>query len=253
MKTNLKTISAIAAGLSLSVLPVFAGTTCPEGGTGTKFRFAEVGGSMVDVGRMNDRLADRGLPQFSQYAASLGFGHNLNVGRLTFEHQLNGLMWMSQTAGGVKGSLWSGQYTSTTGFDVLPTKLPVRLYPYLGAGFGMTRLELYDNKRSFSDVVAAPHTALMLTQGTLLLTGGVGADFAVPVHKGAKTLGIGVRAGYMFDPTRTDRWWSNGSRITGGPEPLLNGVYGKLVFGTIKPVKHEKRDWSSMGKCEKKS
>lgn len=240
MITKRTAICAIAATLSFACVPALAGMRWKDGGSVTKFTFLEAGGVMVDAGRMNDGLSANGLAGFSDYAASLGIGRSIRAGRLVMEKQVYGIMWGNRTAGNTRGSLWSGQMLSSSGVNVLPQSLPVSLFPYAGLGAGLTVLGLYDDSRTFSDAVASPRVSSTLAQPTILLTAGLGSDFAVNLPRIEKTLGIGVRVGYTYDPSRRDTWWSDGTRITDGPEPVLSGVYGKLVIGKIGSISFDK-------------
>jgi hypothetical protein len=54
---------------------------------------------------------------------------------------------------------------------------------------------------------------------------------------------LGLRAGYTFDPTKSDRWMREGLFVNDAPKPSLNGAYVMLTIGGAQRKTVNMKDW----------
>jgi hypothetical protein len=188
-----------------------------------------VGAGWADLNDLNSRLNGLGLSEFRTYGLSLGLEHQTAVGRMMMGGQLKGLFFKDRFTGNTKTAFMAGEILLHSGFNVINTE-HVNLYPYLGLGAGLMNLVIGDKNTAFDTALVRPNTNLNMYQGRFLIDLGVGFDLLG--GKNPSRLGLlGLRAGYTFDPTKSDRWMRDGLFVTNAPKPALSGAYILLTLG----------------------
>jgi len=201
------------------------------------------GGVLIDASSMENELAAAGFNKPRDWAYTMGAGF-YSRRRLVLEAELNGIMWKPTELGVNETKLRAVTSSINLGINLLPYRMPVALYPYIGSGFGKTRLLLNQTEAQFPDAAAKPLTELDLVQNNYTLRAGIGFDADIKTCRaGKKNLMLGIRAGYMYDFTDNDDWESDDVDIKNGPEISMSGPYLKLVIGKsfIKPWQHGKK------------
>ena len=206
------------------------------------------GGVLFNTDKMENQLTSAGFETPKDWAYTVGGGF-YGRKRLVVEAEINGLLWKPREMGVNETRLYGISSSLNLGINVLPIDLPMALYPYIGSGFGRTRLLLNQTSADFGEAVATPPTSFVMTQRNYALRTGIGYDFAIKRKKAErKHLSIGFRAGYMFDVTDNDDWESDEVEIQNSPKLKTTGFYGKVVIG-----KSFKRLWRKGKKpcCDK--
>jgi hypothetical protein len=54
---------------------------------------------------------------------------------------------------------------------------------------------------------------------------------------------VGLRAGYTFDPTKSDRWMRDGLYVTDTPKPTLSGAYVMFTIGGANRHSLNMKEW----------
>src|SRR5262249_20763995 len=86
--------------------------------------------------------------------------------------------------------------------------------------------------KTFNDALLPPFHENTIDTGGLLLEAALGADLFHFREEGSGAGGpmIGVRVGWMFQPTSTT-WSSHDVNLAGGPDVRMGGPFVKLVLG----------------------
>ena len=192
------------------------------------------GGALVNTHNVNERLHELGYGGFSRYGLSLGFGGLRQYRRYITGGEIEGIFWKRNKDHSRVSMLNAGRLISLHGFSVL--SLPsFSLYPLIGIGGGVTSLLAGPKEVPFDSAFAIPSQlpeSSPLYQFSFLVDLGVGMHFSHPAPRGRPgVMTIGLRAGYIFDPIDNDRWYRNGTRLTGGPDSDLSGPYLRLTLG----------------------
>lgn len=209
------------------------------------------GGFYGNLDKFDNRVADLGYAGLKDYAYELGMGTFKRRKRLVTGLELKGIAWRPADGANASTELYSLSGIVNVGFNVLPRKAPMLLYPYVGVGSGRLLLRLRQETATFHDAVTQPLEEVTLTQRTVALQAGVGGDVLIPrrAHPG-KSRTIGFRLGYIFDPTPARKWYENDIRVTDGPSVAMTGFYGQVTFGKSRemPVRGW---WHKDGTCDK--
>lgn len=199
-----------------------------------------VGVGWVDMKPLNDRLSGLGLSEFRTYGLSLDLEHQTVINRMMMGGELKGLLFKDRLTNNTRTSFWAGEILLHSGFNVINTE-HVNLYPYLGLGAGLMDLIIGDKNTPFDTALVRPNTNLNMYQGRFLIDLGVGFDL-LGGHPSRLGL-LGLRAGYTFDPTKSDRWMRDGLYVSGTPKPTLNGAYVMLTLGGAERKTVDVREW----------
>lgn len=155
--------------------------------------------------------------------------------------RLKGLIFKDRLTNNTRTAFMAGEILLHSGFNVINTE-HVNLYPYLGLGAGMMNLVVGDKNTPFDTALARPNTNLNIHQGRFLIDLGVGFDLLGGKNPSRPGL-VGLRAGYTFDPTKTDRWMRDGLFVTNAPKPTMNGAYVMLTFGGAERKTVDLKTW----------
>ncbi|MBD3422223.1 MAG: hypothetical protein GF398_19085 [Chitinivibrionales bacterium] len=187
--------------------------------------------SFLDLEELNDEWAIRDIPEFETFSPTLNVSKNFYAGRMVSTGELNFMFWESRYAHGVETGLFGFSVMSHWGFNVLSSHLDARIYPLLGLGYGVLKLDINDHKRSFSSAFASDGYSVKLLQHTFLIALSGAAEYLLPIWHGKK-LTLGLRGGYVFDVIEHDRWLQKqGTEVTGGPEISMSGGYIAVIIG----------------------
>lgn len=208
--------------------------------------FISFGGAGIEVDAMNNQLTQNGYRRFKDYSFLLGGGFYKKFGRSILEFEIRGIRWNTRERGSNQSSLKGVNGLVNYGFNVLP-KGTIALFPYVGGGFGKVWLDLTTSSTPFDSLLTKPVTDVTLDQKTFLLNAGIGFDITIARKKNAAKdpLTIGIRGGYMFDPTDNNDWYENDTAVKGGPKLSLNGLYARIILG-----KSIQKPWQRKSKKE---
>lgn len=224
-RTITRTVVTLSLAVVLGWLGLAKGFAAPPSKAPQGACHGMLGWNMADAAALNDRLASFGYPRLSRGLLSLGCGGRLVFGRLIFGGEFHHLSQGNAEAGDYQTSL-SGAY----GFFDLGAVIhrSPRVFVFGLAGIGGGRLSL--NMRStrgapFDEVLADPgRDATLSSYG--FLTQLVGAvDVRI-----SKRHFVGVRAGYVFAPSRA-AWELGFEDVPSGPDARLTGPTLRVVFG----------------------
>lgn len=226
-----KFIKSVLNSLIVIIMYSALGTYAGEGEKTVGYYFG-FGGVLFNTDRMENQLTSAGFETPKDWAYTIGGGF-YGRKRLVVEAEINGLLWKPRELGVNETRLYGISSSLNLGINVLPLDLPMALYPYIGSGFGRTRLLLNQTSADFGDAVATPPTSFTMKQRNYAFRSGIGYDFTTSRRKGPKKrfLSVGFRMGYMFDVTDNDDWESDEVEIQNGPKLKTSGFYGKVVIG----------------------
>jgi hypothetical protein len=200
-----------------------------------------IGVGWLDMKPLNDRLADLGLSKFRTYGLSLDLEHQTVINRMMMGGEVKGILFNDRLTGNTRTAFWGGEVLLKSGFNVICTE-HVNLYPYLGLGAGLMNLVIGDKDTQFDTALVRPNTNLNIYQFRFLIDLGIGFDLLGGMNP--SRLGVvGLRAGYTFDPTKSDRWMRDGLFVTSTPEPTMNGAYIMLTLGGAARKTMNMKNW----------
>ena len=193
-----------------------------------------LGGALVDNSEVNQRMSRLGYGEFSRYGFSIGFGGLRTYRRYVKGGEFEGMFWKRSKKNGTESRFTTGRFLSLHGFSLVSSP-NISLYPLIGIGGGVTSLWAGPKEVPFDSAFAIPSQlpeSSPLHQLSFLIDLGFGLQFSRPIPHGRPgRMAIGIRAGYIFDPVDNDRWYRNGTRLTGGPDSDLSGPYLRLTLG----------------------
>jgi hypothetical protein len=200
-----------------------------------------VGVGWLDLKPLNDRLSSIGLSNFRTYGLSLDLEHQTVINRVMMGGEIKGLLFQDRLTGNTMTTFSAGEILLRSGFNVICTE-HINLYPYLGLGAGLMNLVIGDKNTAFDTALVRPNTNLNIYQFRFVIDLGVGFDLLG--GKNPSRLGLlGLRAGYTFDPTKSDRWMRDRLYVTGAPQPTMNGAYVMLTLGGAGRKTMGMKDW----------
>jgi len=248
--------SLIGAALLAAVL---AGTVTAEDTANAKPKRMFARGGYVsggafygDVGRLNDAIGARNFEGLDDLAFTLGFGTFTARWRVISGLEFRGIGWRAATRDNRVTELYGMNGIYNIGFNVLRPHARFRLYPYVGVGLAGYVLRLREKEIAFDTALARPVGDAVLWQKGAALQAGLAFDFLLPTKRNpVRSRVIGLRAGYMFDPSPGRDWEINEVNVSGGPSFSGSGIYAQLVFGHS--VKKPLSKWLCGGGCKKKS
>jgi hypothetical protein len=187
--------------------------------------------SWVNLTGVNNGLAARGLSTFREFTPTIAIGGHKEFDRMIVESNVTGLFWKDRVNSSVRTSLWIGNIVWNTGFNVLPSSLPIIAFPFAGIGAGLNGIHFRSNEKTLSDILVSKDPNSTLWQTAFLLNVGAGADLRIAVGDRNGGAVIGVRGGYAFDPFLKSKWYSDGIRVTGLSPVVQSGAFMRLVLG----------------------
>ena|GEM_PF-2380303 len=241
-----KSFRYIQTGILMLVLslPGFGNncdSTCASNITVLKKNDLGIGAGWVDMKPLNDKLSSLGISAFRTYGLSLYLEHQKVFNRMMMGGEIKGLFFNSRLTGNTMSSFMAGEIIMKSGFNVINTE-HVNLYPYLGLGAGLMNLVIGDKSTPFDSAMVRPTTNMSLYQARFLIDLGIGFDLIGGQNSSRLGL-LGLRAGYTFDPTKSDRWTRDGLFVTDAPQPTLNGAYVMLTIGGAERKSVNMKDW----------
>ena len=200
-----------------------------------------IGAGWVDMKPLNDRLSSLGLSKFQTCGLLLDLEHQTVINRMMMGGELKGLFFHDRLTSNTRTGFWAGEILLKSGFNVVNAE-HANLYPYLGLGAGLMNLVIGDKNTTFDTALVRPNTNLNIYQFRFLIDLGVGFDLLGGMNP--SRLGVvGLRAGYTFDPTMSDRWMRDGLFVTSTPKPTLSGAYVMLTIGGAERKIMNMKNW----------
>ncbi len=201
------------------------------------------GGVLGDLGTLNSDLKALGYSGLKDYSYTLGVGLMKAHRRVIHEFELKGVMWRPSSDDNSVSELYGASMLFNVGFNVLAPDGKFWLYPYVGMGWGYHSLRLREERTGLVEALAQPVSDVVLTQRTTALQAGLGFDFLLKSRRNpAHSRTVGVRAGYLFDPSPASDWRIGETTVRGDPSFSMSGVYAQLVLGRTRtrPMKWHK-------------
>ena len=155
--------------------------------------------------------------------------------------EIKGLFFSTRMTGNTMTNFNAGEIFLKSGFNVINTE-HINLYPYLGLGAGLMNFIIGDKNTPFDTALVRPNLNVNLYQFRFLIDLGVGFDM-LGGEKSSRLGSLGLRAGYTFDPTKSDRWMRDGLFVTGTPQPTLSGAYVMFTIGGASRHSVNMKEW----------
>lgn len=224
-----KRIARAFVGLSLAIvlgsLSRGAGSAAPAAEAPRGACYAMLGWNLADASALNDRLTPFGYPRLSRGLLSLGCGGRLVFGRLIFGGEYHHLSQGERETVDYKISL-DGAYGFFDLGAVLHRSPRILVYGLAGIGGGRLSLKMRAARGAlFDEVLADPGRAATLSSYGFLAQVVAAADIRV-----TKRFFIGLRAGYVFAPSRAE-WELGFENVPSGPDARLAGPSLRVIFG----------------------
>ncbi|MCK4597488.1 hypothetical protein KAU04_05585 [bacterium] len=202
-----------------------------KGGGGGGFM---MGLNMFDFDDLDRELGERGYAALPDNTFELGGGGYGLVGRVLLGGEGFGF---SQKASSTdqKVTIEGGYGFFDLGYVVLRTG-NFFAYPCIGIGGGSLTMTIYQkgDEPTFDEILDDPAREVRVSTGGFMLNAALGMDYLVAL--GGDEMGgqggilVGLRAGYMFTPSKGD-WKMEETSVLGGPELGLDGPYVHLMLG----------------------
>ncbi|MBN1982990.1 MAG: hypothetical protein JW795_15770, partial [Chitinivibrionales bacterium] len=194
-----------------------------------------IGGTGIDVHDFNEKTVPKGFRRIRDFAgvASVGI-HRFN--RSTFHGiELRLTQWESRATETKKIELQTYMALANFGFKLFTISPATELFPFFGAGIGITQLGCKQKEVDFSSLTQ-PNLLLdnELIQKTIVIHAGIELHHILSsISTINKAYIIGLRAGFGFDPSRPDDWLFNSIEVENGPPLPMTGPYAGLFFATL--------------------
>jgi hypothetical protein len=197
-----------------------------------QYGFISPGGAQISTRRLNEYLATQGVSAFRTTEPTLSLGMHKELQRLIMESNFTMRFWRDRKNADMRTSLFMGDIVWNTGYNVLPTEIPVNLFPYLGLGVGLNSIRFRSDTKTLAQLRASSDPNVLVSQAAFLLNAGVGSDFILSNKEKTRGMVIGLRAGYLLDPLSKRRdWYSGRTEIEDMPNLKQSGVYGRIILG----------------------
>jgi hypothetical protein len=187
----------------------------------------------LELSNLNNNLSDRGFPQVPADYFSYGAGGHFINNKLVFGVELLFLMEKTTTAQTDYNFSTSAKLILINFGRLVYRKNGLKLYPYLGAGYGKFKLITSQNNiDSFNDI-SNLHKNSESKFSNLVLNLGFATDYFLyfnPKKKGRNNIIIGLRVGINFVPFGST-WKVNRIPVHDGPKMGIDGPYIRLVIG----------------------
>jgi hypothetical protein len=194
-----------------------------------------IGGTQLDIGDLNARLAAAGYPTFGEEFLQLGLIGSVLRQRLLLGFEAAGQTRpASATADNRHRVRLAGGYGMVNlGYEVLRAG-GFTIRPKAGLGGGGVMLRVADrDPATFDQILVQPGRSVQLGTGSLLLDGSVGLGYALsprPTPRGLRGLVIGIRAGYTHSVLHGE-WMRERSDAPGGPTAGWGGPHVEFIIG----------------------
>ncbi len=223
----------LIAGLAIGL--AFAGSVCAQSNNnGPKIAnlgYLTVGPAFFDLDELNDTLQNRGLQDFSNTAFSVGLGNYAMIQRVLLDLQINTYWWGRNTDNGTKSSFWAANGLVNIGLNLLPSTMDLQAYPMVGIGLGALRLHVRPETSTFAEALTPPTQGVNpLWMWTMILNFGGGIDYLASIGPVQRVV-IGIRGGYMYDPTDDSDWEQLGTELSRAPETRMSNAYVYFTIG----------------------
>ncbi len=204
-----------------------------------KVKAVSGGGFMIGIGqfnlsRLNDMLRARGFENLGNSQISFGGGgYGILKGKILFGGEGSGFS-KAVTSSTQKASLSGGCGFFYIGYVVL-SRNGFNLFPMLGIGGGGFNLRIVERAATptFDEILDNPKREVNISTGSFLLNFALGVDYSLVLSEDKKGRGgllLGIRAGYIFDPTKAN-WRMTDMDVLGGPDVRMTGPYIQLILG----------------------
>uniref|UniRef100_A0A7C4YHA1 Outer membrane protein beta-barrel domain-containing protein n=1 Tax=candidate division WOR-3 bacterium TaxID=2052148 RepID=A0A7C4YHA1_UNCW3 len=209
----------------LFLLFAFASFGMTSGGGGGYF----IGFDGIDFGNLNNFLSGQGFGKLEKYIFSEGGGGYAKIGNIM----------IGGSGFGFSDDISSNNYLckvsfSYGGFEAGYSFLSIRdfnLFALFGVGSGNLTLRI-DERFSppvFDSVFLSPGRTSIIYSTYTVLKGEIGLDYLLAFGKSGKSGGgllFGIRAGYIYSPTKPDwKFEEINTDVIGGPEVMIKGPY----------------------------
>lgn len=224
-RTITRTVVTLSLAVVLGWLGRGTGFAAPASEAPKGACHAMLGWNMADAAALNDRLASFGYPALSRGLLSLGCGGRLVFGRLVFGGEFHHLSQGETEAGNYKTSL-RGAYGFFDLGAVLHRSPKILVLGLAGVGGGRLSLKMRSTRGApFDEVLADPGRDATLSTYGFLTQIVAAVDVRV-----TKDFFVGVRAGYVFAPSRAG-WELGFEDAPNGPDARLTGPSLRVIFG----------------------
>lgn len=226
------TVTASALVLLAFVAPAlaFCDERTKEGGGGGGFAF---GMSRFDPGELSTKLEAKGFSALEENSVSFGGGGYGVIGNVLLGGEGHGSQQDVFTSAS-EASISTGYGFFNAGYIVFSEK-GLRLFPMIGIGGGGINLRIAERGAAptFDEILDDPGRETNISTGGILFQFALGIDYLLRLggdEKGGGGLLFGIRAGYIYAPTKAS-WKMEDMDVLGGPDVRVTGPYVRFMFG----------------------
>lgn len=194
--------------------------------------FFAIGTNVISIDALNDRLAAFGYPTYGSAFLSLGGGgYGVVGGRVLLGGEGYGLIRPSQSVRGRDVSVGGGYGLATLGY-LAWSDTQLRVYPQVGIGAGGFTVDIGSagDANDFDDVLNRPNRRAELTQGSLLVSLGMGATYEFSRADESGGFRIGLQVGYLL-ALYDSEWQLDDASLDDGPDAGFDGPFIRLLIG----------------------
>ena len=186
---------------------------------------------VLDFGGLKEELVKRGFGKLEAENALLGGGGYGVVGGKVVLGGEGGGFSQDVSSDTLKATVAGGYGFFDVGY-VAYSRGNLRIFPFFGIGGGGLALRIAQRgpMPTFSEVLDDPGWEVEISAGGILFQVGLGLDWMLTLKERKGGIMLGLRAGYILAPTKTD-WRMADRDVLGGPDTRLTGPYICLTFG----------------------
>jgi hypothetical protein len=194
-----------------------------------------IGGSNLDIGELNTRLAAFGYPAFDEQFLQVGYVWSTGREGVRLGFELAGVTRPgAATADNRYRTRLSGGYAMFNLSQDVFRDGGITVRPKVGIGGGALNLEVTDRAAPpFDEVLAQPGRGVSMATGSLVVDGSLGVTYRLQprtTQRGARSLMLGARAGWTQSLLHGE-WMRNGTDAPGGPTAGWGGPHAEFMIG----------------------
>ena len=195
-----------------------------------RINYGEIGRAKLDLSSLNETMSSLKLPGFSSRPLTFEAGSHLLVQNLVLEGAIGTYLWGTRKRDNSQASLFGAYGNLVMGINFNMPGSSWKVYPFFNLGAALLRFSHHPGELDFTSNNAALTSDVYWLP--TVVTGFVGAVMHVFHQKSGRGLfTVGLKGGFLVDPTTQSTWYRNGVSFKNGPSPLISGPFIKLVIG----------------------
>ncbi|NLW33255.1 MAG: hypothetical protein GXY77_17560 [Fibrobacter sp.] len=201
-------------------------------------QYLSIGRSKIDMNSMNKTVNSLGIPSLTEMPYTVEIGSRVLVQQLVLESGVGVLMWKPQKSDSSSVSLFGGYGLLTAGVNFFYPGKSWQLYPFFNIGGMLFRFAYHTQENVlFGETIGEGDKPEVYWQPAFITGFGSTVMYSLHSKKRQKLYTVGLKVGYMADPSGQNTWYANGMRYKNGPSPHFSGPYVHLLLGTGRYIK----------------